>query len=94
MKVLMVRIRIKKEGKKMKITFETERNIVKSEIEMTLGAAVGSDYSAEILALENENGVSLMDEIITGIDDGHGYNYGDEEIKNAIGRVLMKRLSI
>lgn len=78
----------------MKITFETERNIIKGEIEMTLGAAVGSAYASDILTLENENGVSFIDEVITAIEDGHGYDYGDEEIKSAIGRALMERLSV
>lgn len=76
-----------------------EKNLIELEIRNRIQYAVGSDYARYILEDKGEDGESTFVEDV--IDDvlcssaweDEGY-YSDDDIRLAIGRVLMDRMGI
>lgn len=75
----------------------------RKEIEMlvykTMADAVSSDYARYILEHEDSwTGISVMEEVISDIMETSAWNdegyYNDDDVRLAIGRVLMARMEI
>lgn len=76
-----------------------EKKMLEIEIMQIMRSAVGSDYARYILKDKGEDGEStIMEDVIDDVmcasawDDEGEYN--DDDIRLAIGRVLMDRLDI
>lgn len=76
-----------------------DKKIIENEIRMIMKNAVSSEYARYILEHENEETAStFMEDVIEDVMcssawDDEGY-YNDDDIKLAIGRVLINRLGI
>lgn len=76
-----------------------EKKIIENEIRMIMQNAVSSEYARYILEHENEETENtFMDDVIDDVMcasawDEEGY-YNDDDIRLAIGRVLIDRLGI
>lgn len=76
-----------------------EKKLIEIEITQVMRSAVGSDYARYILDDKGEDGeTTIMEEVIDDVmcasaweDEGF---YNDDDIRLAIGRVLMDRLGI
>lgn len=76
-----------------------EKKLIEIEISQVMRNAVGSDYARYILEDKGEDGEStIMEDVIDDVmcssaweDEGF---YNDDDIRLAIGRVLMDRLGI
>ncbi len=76
-----------------------EKKLIEIEITQVMRNAVGSDYARYILEDKGEDGEStIMEDVIDDVmcasaweDEGF---YNDDDIRLAIGRVLMDRLGI
>lgn len=76
-----------------------EKNLIKAEIAQIMRSAVSSDYARYILEDKGKDGKStIMEDVIDDVleisaweDEGF---YNDDDIRLAIGRVLMDRLGI
>ena len=75
-----------------------EKKIIENEIRMIMQNAASSDYARYILEHENENDKTFMEDVIediveTSAWEDEGY-YNEDDIRLAIGRVLITRLGI
>lgn len=76
-----------------------EKILIEAEIAQIMRSAVSSDYARYILDDKGEDGeAAIMEDIIEDVMcssawDDEGY-YNDDDIRLAIGRVLMDRLGI
>lgn len=76
-----------------------EKKLMELEIAQVMRSAVGSDYARYILEDKGEDGkTTIMEDVIDDVmcasaweDEGF---YNDDDIRLAIGRVLMDRLGI
>lgn len=76
-----------------------EKKLIEIEITQAMRNAVGSDYARYILEDKGEDGEStIMEDVIDDVmcasaweDEGF---YNDDDVRLAIGRVLMDRLGI
>lgn len=76
-----------------------EKKLIEIEITQVMRNAVGSDYARYILEDKGEDGeTTIMEDVIDDVmcasaweDEGF---YNDDDIRLAIGRVLMDRLGI
>lgn len=74
------------------------RKYIEIEITSILGYAVSKDYAQNILTTENDDGNTIMDDIIqnvmeTSAWDDEGF-YSADDIRFAIGRILTNRMGI
>ena len=80
---------------------KAQRKELEQEITAILCGAVSSDYSRYILRyrdIEDDDGDTIMDDIVDDVLsssawDDEGY-YNDDDIRLAIGRVIMRRIGI
>lgn len=63
---------------------ESNKKALRANLTASLRFAVDDDY---VLAIVD----SILDEVADGIDDSVGRNYGSEDVKRSVGRVLSKR---
>ena len=76
-----------------------EKKLIELEITQVMRMAVGSDYARYILEDKGEDGIStimedVIDDVMCASAWGDSGFYNDDDIRLAIGRVLMDRLGI
>ena len=75
-----------------------ERKQIEREVVEIMRSATSDEYARYILEHENENGISLMEDIIQNVLETSAWEdeacYNEYDIRLAIGRELMARLGI
>ena len=76
-----------------------EKKIIENEIRMIMQKSVSSDYARYILEHEDSwTEITIMQEIIEDVMETSAWNeegyYNEDDIRFAIGRVLIERLGI